>query len=266
MYLDSADHRPASLFDRRGLTPQQVVAGALTALGVHLVLPLLMVAVVGALAIGGLLESTHPEPPPPVAQVIQAHFLQRGEVLDPHQLPNRRVPILRTDTPEPAPSKRAPTEPPPPREQRERQPSSVADVMRRLSDDAQIFAEREQRRVQEGDPEGIEGGDRQASEGDLYAGRLSVFFRRGWQVPTTLSREELRPLVTRVSVRIGDDLRVLSFRVVRGSGNPDYDLAVEQQLQRLVDAQSVIPPPPDEVASNYVGREVGFNFLGRDAR
>lgn len=266
MYLEAADHRPRSLLDRRGLSPQQVIAGAIVALGVHLGLPLLVLLFVTVLAVAGITLVPAPAELPPVEQVIQARFLQLGEEIDPSQLPNRRVPILRTDVPDPAPSKRAPTEPPPPREQRERQAAAVPDLLQRLSDTAQTFAEREEARVLEGDPDGIEGGEREASEGDLYAGRLSSFFRRGWQVPTTISRDDLRGLVTRVSVRIGAELRVESFRIVRSSGNPDYDLAVEQQLQRLVDAQAVVPPPPEEVASDYLGREVGFNYLGRDAR
>jgi hypothetical protein len=265
MYLDASDHRPRSLFDRRGLTPQQVMAGALVAAGVHLGVPLLVLLFLTVLTIAGVTLAPPPPELPPVEQVIQARFLQLGEEIDPSQLPNRRVPILRTDVPEPTPSKRAPTEPPPPRE-RERQADAVPDLMQRLSDTAQTFAEREEARVQEGSPDGIEGGEREASEGDLYAGRLSSFFRRGWQVPTTIDRESLRDLVTVVSVRIGDDLRVETFRVVRPSGNPDFDLSVEQQVQRLVDAQAVIPPPPDEVAANYLGRETSFRYNGRDAR
>jgi hypothetical protein len=267
MYLEPADHRPRSLFDADGLSYPQWAAGALTAALVHVGLPLLVLAVVSLLTVAGvnLTPPLPPTPPPPVEQVIQARFLQRGEVVDRRQLPNRQVPILRTDTPEPAPSKQTPIDAPP-RERRERQPNSVQDLLQRLSQDAQHFAEREQRRIQEGDPDGVEGGERQASEGDHYAGILSMFFRRGWQVPTTIPRGELQSLTTRVSVLIGDDLRVRAFRVVRGSGNPDYDLAVTQQLQRLVDAQATIPPPPESVAANYVSREVGFNFRGRDAR
>lgn len=265
MQLAATDHRPRSLFDRGHLTPAQLIVGAFAALMVHLGLPLLVLVILGILTAAGI--SLTPTPPglPPVEQVIQAHFIQLGEELDPRQLPNRRVPILRTDVPEPAPSKRAPTEPPPPRET-ERQPNAVPDLLQRLSDEAQIFAEREERRIQEGAADGIEGGERQASEGDLYAGRLASFFRRGWQVPTTIDRDTLRTLATRVSVHIGDDLRVESYRVLRSSGNPDFDLAVEQQLQRLVDGQAVIPPPPEEIASDYLGREVGFLYNGRDAR
>lgn len=265
--LDDGDLRPRSLFDRGHLSPAQIVTGAVVAAGVHFGLPLVLGLFVAALAAAGIELATEPEPElPPVEQVITARFLQRGEVLDPNQLPNRQVPILRTDVAEPAPSKRAPTEPPPPREPRERQPQAVSDILQRLSDDAQIFAEREERRVQEGDPEGIEGGDRQASEGDLYAGRLMLFFRRGWQVPTTIDRDVVRGLVAVASVEVGDDLRIAGFRITRSSGNPDFDLSVEQQLQRLVDGQAVIPPPPEEVAAQYVGRAVTVRFNGRDAR
>ncbi|MDQ3032351.1 MAG: TonB C-terminal domain-containing protein [Myxococcota bacterium] len=264
MYIDPADHRPRSLFDRGTLEPAQLVTGAVVALIVHFALPLFVVAIVALLAVIGVTLTPPPPELPPVEQVIQARFLQLGEEIDPRDLPNRRVPILRTDVAEPAPSKRAPTEPPPPRP--ERQPNAVPDLLQRLSDTAQTFAEREEARVLEGDPDGIEGGEREASEGSLYNGRLSSFFRRGWQVPTTIDRDSLRTLVTRVSVGIGEDLRVQSFRIVRSSGNPDYDLAVEQQLQRLIDGQAVIPPPPEEVASDYLGREVGFNYTGRDAR
>lgn len=266
LHLDDADVRPRSLFDRARPTPGQLAAGAVVAFVVHVVLPVLTLAVLGALTAVGLLATDEPETElPPVEQVIQARFIQRGEIIDPRQLPNRQVPIMRTDTPEPGPSKRTPTEAVP-REQRERQRDSVADALQRLSNDAQIFAEREERRVQEGDPDGVEGGDRQASEGDLYAGRLQLFFRRGWQVPTTINREVVRGLVTVASVEVGADLRVTSFRVTRSSGNPDFDLSVEQQLQRLVDSQAVIPPPPEEVASQYVGRGVTVRFNGRDAR
>lgn len=266
MYLDASDHRPRSLFDHGKLTPAQVMAGVVAALSVHVGFPLILGIVIGLLSAIGVIITPPPPEPPPAEQVIQARVLQLGVELDPRQLPNRRVPILRTDVPEPAPSKRAPTEPPPPREHRERQPDSVNDLLQRLSQEAQTFAEREERRVQEGDPEGVEGGEREASEGDVYAGRLASFFRRGWQVPTTIDRDALRGLTTRVSVFIGDDLRVMRFRVVGSSGNPDFDLGVEQQLQRLIDGQAVIPPPPEETAANYLGREVGFHFNGRDAR
>jgi hypothetical protein len=265
MYLDASDQRPRSLFDRTAIDRDVVIAGVATAAIVHLVVPLVVLVIVGFFALVGV-ELGRIEPPPPeLPPVIQARFLQLGEHIDPRELPNRRVPILRTDTPEPRPSKRSPTDPPP--ERAERQPDAVADALQRLSNDAQIFAEAEERRILEGDPDGIEGGEREASEGDLYAGRLSVFFRRGWSVPTTIPRDDVQELSCTVNVDIGEDLRIAAFRIVgAGSGNPDFDLSVTAQLQRLVDSQSTIPPPPEEVAAEYIGRTRPFRFRGRDAR
>jgi len=274
MFLDASDFRPRSLLDPAPPTRAQIGAGLLAVLAAYVGLPVLVavvrlawLSIVWLLSLGGVdVESAlAPEPPPPPPpHVVQAHFLQLGQELDPHQLPNRRVPILRTDTPEPAPSRRAdPTRPPP--ERREHQRDSTTDALQRLSEEAQTFAEREERRVQEGDPEGVEGGDREAAEGDLYAGRLSIFFRRGWQVPTTLDRDELAELTTVVSVHIGTDLRVESFRLLRSSANDDYDLAVRQQLERLIAAQATVPDPPSSVAVDYVGRDITFRYRGRDA-
>lgn len=263
MQLDAADLRPRSLFDRGKLTPLEMIGGAAAIGLVYGVVPLVVLVFVGALAAAGLMEQTRPEEPPPLENVIQARFLQLGEEIDPRQLPNRRVPIMRTDTPEPAPSKQAPMERP---ERTERQPNAVADALQRLSDDAQIFAEREERRIQEGDPDGIEGGEREASEGDLYAGRLSVFFRRGWTVPTTIPRDEVQELNATAMVQIGDDLKIVGFRLAQPSGNADFDLSVTAQLQRLVDSQTTIPPPPEEMATQYIGQTRPFRFRGRDAR
>ncbi len=265
MHVDASDLRPRSLLDRAEADPAQLLSGLAAALAVHVALPLTVGAVVAALsAVGVVLSAPVAETPPPVVeQVIQAHFIQRGEVLDPRLLPNRQVPVLRTDVPDPAPNAHSNAEPVP---SQTRQREAVADVLQRITDQAQIFAEREEARVLEGDPDGVEGGEREASEGDRYAGTLAVFFRRGWQVPTTLDRDELRAMIAAVSVHITDELRVESFRLVRSSGDADFDLSVTQQLQRLVDAQATIPPPPEEVASTYLGREVGFRYHGRDAR
>lgn len=264
MRLDAADIRPRSLFDRSSASPLQLGMGAAVVFGVHIGLPLLGMMIVGLLTLAGIATgAAPPEPPPPLENVIQAHFLQRGEIIDPRTLPNRRVPILRTDTAQPMPSPHAPTERP---ERQERQRDSVADAIQRLSDEAQIFAEREERRIQEGDPDGIEGGEREASEGDLYAGRLSSFFQRGWTVPTTIPRDQVEQMNATALVEISPELRILSFRIQRSSGNPDFDLSVTAQLQRLVDGQAVIPPPPEDVADQYLGQTRPFRFNGRNAR
>jgi hypothetical protein len=136
-----------------------------------------------------------------------------------------------------------------------------------LSEDAQVFAEREEARVREGDPEGIEGGtERTGTEGDIYRGRLNAFFRRGWSVPTTIPDEVVQELVAVVVVDVAEDTRISGFRIGRSSGNADFDQSVEAQMTRISQAEANIPPPPEEVAAQYLGRQVTLNFRGRDAR
>ena len=270
MYLDPADFRPRSLFDKTPVDPRLVGAG-LGAIG--LVAGTLVTSFVVwsiATAIVAVISPIETPPElPPVDNVVQARFVQLGEVLDPNELPNRQVPIMRTDTPDPqhAPSLEENPTPPIERPLEPRQRDSVDDAMRRLSEDAQVFAEREEARVREGDPEGIEGGtERTGTEGDIYRGRLSLFFRNGWSVPTTIPDEVVRELVATVIVDIADDTRITGFRLGRSSGNADFDQSVEAQLTRITQAASNIPPPPEEVAAQFLGRPFTVNFLGRNAR
>ncbi len=270
MYLDPADLRPRSLLDRQAIDARSLVTGTLVAGFIHIVLPASVAAILGvATVIGVSLTSDAPPELAPIDNVVQARFVQLGEVLDPHELPNREVPILRTDTPDPQHAPSLDENPPPPMERplEPRQRNSVDDALRRLSEDAQVFAEREEARVREGDPEGIEGGtERTGTEGDLYRGRLNAFFRRGWSVPTTIPDEVVQELVAVVVVDIADDTRITGFRIARTSGNADFDQSVDAQLTRISQAESNIPPPPEEVAAQYLGRQVTLNFRGRDAR
>ena len=270
MYLDPADLRPRSLLDRQAIDARSLATGTLVAGFIHIVLPASVAAILGvATVIGVSLTSDDPPELAPIDNVVQARFVQLGEVLDPHELPNREVPILRTDTPDPQHAPSLDENPPPPMERppEPRQRNSVDDALRRLSEDAQVFAEREEARVREGDPEGIEGGtERTGTEGDLYRGRLNAFFRRGWSVPTTIPDEVVQELVAVVVVDIADDTRITGFRIARTSGNADFDQSVDAQLTRISQAESNIPPPPEEVAAQYLGRQVTLNFRGRDAR
>ena len=271
MYLDPTDIRPRSLLDARWPDPREVAAGAAAALIIHVAIPLSIVAVLGLFALVGFTIVPEPEVADEVVidDVVQARFVTLGEILDPNQLPNRLVPILRTDTPDPQHAPSLEENPPPPAQEppEPRQRDSVDDALRRLSEDAQVFAEREEERVREGNPEGIEGGtEREGTEGDLYRGRLWAFFRRGWSVPTTIPAEVVEELVAVVVIDVADDTRINGFRIARGSGNADFDESVTAQMTRIQQAEGNIPPPPEEVAAQYLGRQVTLNFRGRDAR
>lgn len=267
--MEAFEQRPVSALRGEPLDPRRFSVGLALTLLIHSTPPLYIGISALLIAIGLIDPDADATPPPPVEHVIAARFVQLGRPLDPHELPDRVVPILRTDTPDPrrAPSKSEEVTPPPPREEHERRRDAMEDTLRRLSEDAQQFAEAEERRLPEGDAEGVEGGtEREATEGDRYAGILATFFRRGWTVPTTMSRDEIRGLTAMAQVSIAGDLRITGFRISRPSGEPLFDQSVIDQLQRMVDANAVIPPPPEEVADQYLGRDRTFAFRGRDAR
>ena len=120
---------------------------------------------------------------------------------------------------------------------------------------------------QEGREDGItEGTETQtARAGDLYAGQLYAFFRRGWSVPTLLNQDEVRSLVCEVDVSITGDAHVGGFRLRRPSGNPLFDQSVLDRLQEIQASGAGLPQPPDEIASDYLGQTIGLRFRGRDA-
>ena len=271
MYLDPTDIRPRSLLDARWPDPREVAAGAAAALIIHVAIPLSIAAVLGLFALVGFSIVPEPEVADEVVidDVVQARFVTLGEVLDPNQLPNRLVPILRTDTPDPQHAPSLEENPPPPAQEppEPRQRDSVDDALRRLSEDAQVFAEREEERVREGNPEGIEGGtEREGTEGDIYRGRLRLFFQRGWSVPTTIPREVVEELTAVVVIDVAEDTRITSFRLARSSGNVDFDQSVEAQMTRITQSEPNLPAPPEEVADQYLGRQVTLPFHGRNSR
>ncbi|MEO0322801.1 MAG: TonB C-terminal domain-containing protein [Myxococcota bacterium] len=272
MYVDHAiDHRPRP--PARSLGAIEATFGVLT-------------SVVGAAAIGALvllpeafaslgLDVT-PPPPPVLEEVIAAEFVQLGRPFD--ELPNREVPQLPTNDEEPVVADAAQVEDPDPglavsetaeprpTEARERRPPpsktrSLEDLLTR----SEAFAEIAEAREREGEADGIEGGTRNV-EGDRYAGRFQAFFRRGWSVPTTLAEGALEGLRATVVVRIGEDLRIASWRLATPSGNGEFDASVRAQLTRLEQGAVPIPEPPLEHLADYVGRDRPIRFLGRNAR
>jgi len=200
--------------------------------------------------------------------VIEARFVRLGRDFE-DELPNRVVPVQSTITPQPTevPTEDTPTQ----AEEREEveeepPPDTIEDVLTRIDERAELFEEIAERQVVEGDPDGLEEGtETTATEGDLYRGRLYSFFRRGWTVPVTIPDDVREGLLATVRVQIGENLEIVSFRIVNESGNALFDDSVTQQLTRLQAADQRIPPPPEEVADQYIGQSVGVRFSGRQA-
>jgi hypothetical protein len=258
MRLNPRDLRPASMLDGTPLSGSMLAGGAVFVVLAHLGAPLLFFLIISGLAASGIADTT---PDTYIEeQVVEATFVRLGEKRDPDKLPDRKVPVKHT-APDDSTVVSKDNDPPPPDKPDAgvRPPRPEENPLTTLGDRAQIFAEIQAQRELEGDPEGVpEGTDTEAKAGNLYAGQLSAFFKRGWSVPTTLG--DTSKLVTRVTIEITRDLKVGDFEIVKSSGEPLYDQSVEDRLNELKTLQTTVPEPPPEVAAQYLGQKNDFNF------
>ncbi len=117
----------------------------------------------------------------------------------------------------------------------------------------------------EGDPEGIvEGTKASGDEVEIYIGKLYSYFRRGWQVPTVITDEELQKLACVIELSITEDGRVGDYEVTRSSGNEAFDDSVRRRLSQAEGAE--LPAPPESVAKRILGETISLRFFGRHAR
>jgi len=117
----------------------------------------------------------------------------------------------------------------------------------------------------EGDPDGIvEGTEATGDELQIYLGKLYSYFRRGWQVPTVISDEELQKLACVIELSITKDGRIGEYEVKRPSGNEAFDESVRRRMDQAEGAQ--LPGPPESVANRIYGETISLRFFGRHAR
>ena len=260
MHVEPNDWRPPNLFIRARLGTEAILGGLTSILGGVLIVASLALSAKLAAATDELADDA----PVIDEEVVSARFVKLG-VDFMEKLPNRRVNRLSTHTPQgQAISKRPRRQRPPdagiPPE------NSTEDLLQRLGDRAQLFAEDVPQMEQEGSPDGIEEGtETEAQAGDIYAGQLYAFFRRGWTVPTTISDEEKNNLSVEATIEISEGLKLVSSRLRGSSGNADFDQSVTAQLDRIRVQNFDVPEPPLEVRATYVGRPVTLRFRGRQA-
>jgi outer membrane biosynthesis protein TonB len=260
MHAEADDIRPPSQLGRRDLDKRMAVGGVFFTLLAHLLLPGAFASVLALIAAAGLsgtprvIKDDH---------VVEAHFVKLGKKADPKKIPPRKVPPKPT-APQPgvAVSKREnppkPKKPEPPQQQEHVE----EDLLTRLGDRAQTFAEIEKQREQEGDPEGVEDGTAETARmGDLYRGQLVSFFKRGWSIPSTLG--DTSTLATRARVEITEELHVGGHRIVKSSGDALFDQSVEDRINELHNLGTTLPEPPAAVRSQFLGQEIDINFNGR---
>jgi hypothetical protein len=266
MHVDSQDMRPQTSLHSQGFDVASFLGGTVLSTVAHLSVPLLAKTLLSVLVLATANIDTS-TPSISEEHIIEARFVKLGEKRDPRKLPNRRVPIKSTapdnktvvsKNMNPKPPKSRPDAGTPPRHAEE-------DLITRLGDRAQAFAEIAERREQEGDPEGVEWGtETEGRAGDIYRGKLYVFFKRGWSIPSTMSESEVRSLVTKVTVQITPQRLIGSFQIVGSSGQPLFDQSVIDNLLRQRESHAEIPEPPEEVAQQFLGQKITLRFKGTD--
>jgi TonB family protein len=263
MYVEE---RPPSLLQKRRIEPSVMVLGAVFAIGAHVLIPTLLLASQWLLVLLGLaVPVDERERPTPPREVIAAEFVKLGKPFDPRKLPSRKVPPVAKRRPDAVNVSRDAQEKPKLDEQKKERPKeSQEDLLDNLVDRTRDFAEDVQTE-EEGDPEGIaEGTANQAKLGDIYLGKLKVFFQRGWSVPNVV--QNVDKLTTLAAVKVSSEGRVEGVQIHTASGDPLFDQSVLDAVTALMQAQATIPEPPPEIAQNYYGATLTVRFRGSDAR
>ncbi|MET0343367.1 MAG: TonB C-terminal domain-containing protein [Polyangiales bacterium] len=261
------DERPPSLLRMRRIEPSIIALGAFFAVAAHLLIPAILLASQWLLVLLGLAvpvgERERPKPP---IDVIAAEFVKLGKPFDPRKLPSRQVPKMAKRKTDAVTVSKDPKEQPPPKEE-EKKPKpkeSKESLLDNLVDRTEDFAE-DVEHEQEGDPEGIaEGTSKVAKLGDLYQGKLKVFFQKGWSVPNVVQNVEKLEAIAGVQLSSEGLLEAVSIQ--KSSGDPLFDQSVLDAVTALIDVKATIPEPPPELAANYYGKTLGVRFRGSEAR
>jgi hypothetical protein len=263
--IRAEDLRPPSLLKRRTIDSKMAMGGILGVIGAHVLLPGAIAGIIAFLAATGIGRTA----PRDLKEdrVVEARFVKLGKPPDPKKIPDRKVPIKATAPPTGVavsknmdpPKVQKPDAGRPP-------PKATEDVLARLGDRAQAFAEIAEKREEEGDPQGIQDGtETTAKAGDLYRGQLVMFFKRGWTIPTTLG--DTSRLTTRARVAITADRHIGEHEIVKSSGEALFDQSVEDRFNELRSLGTTLPEPPPEVRSQFAGTwELDVNFIGKKAQ
>jgi len=262
MFVERTDAGPPTMLEPRSLTREMLVGGAAFAVGAHVLLPLAIVLVTSILAaaVSKRPEGFNEE------HVVEARFVRLGKKLDPKKLPNRIVPRKSTAPDQSTVVSKNMNPPPPDKQDAGPRPDNPQqDLLTRIGDRAQAFAEVVPEREKEGDPNGIaEGTEKEAKAGDIYLGKLVSFIKHGWTIPTTLG--DTSKLLAIASFEITPDLHVGEFKVDKSSGEPLFDQSVEDRFQQLRATAATLPQPPPEVAERFLGKTIGVRFSGEGAK
>lgn len=269
----TSDWRALSLLETEQPTLSEILGGIGFTLAAFVLTPSL--ALLSAYLLGGmgtLFGAGVDELPPPPIEVIETRFVRLGKKAQQRRLPSKEIPNAQ----ETAPVPQAPDSDPvaavstgkkekglakPTKKRKERD----EDLLSQLGARAGAISDLTKGPELEGDPDGIEEGTEASGDArQIYIGKLYSYFRRGWQVPTLITDDELQKLTCVVELSISQEGRVDEYEVTRPSGNEAFDDSVRRRLRQTEGAK--LPEPPESVASHILGESVSLVFVGRHAR
>jgi hypothetical protein len=270
---EASDWRALSLLETERPTLMEVLGGVGFALAVFAAIPAL--ALLSAYVFGGMQSifgSSVDDLPPVPIEVIETRFVRLGKRKEPRRLPSKEVRAAEQTAPTPQSPESEPMAAVPSGRQekglakpKEKRKEREEDLLSELGERAGAISELTKGPELEGDPEGIvEGTKSSGDELEIYLGKLYSYFRRGWQVPTLITDEELQKLTCVIELSITEDGRVGDYEVKRPSGNEAFDDSVRRRMTQAEGAE--LPAPPDSVAKRILGEKISLRFFGRHAR
>ncbi len=271
--VETSDWRALSLLETEQPTLTEIAGGIAFAVAAFVLVPTLVLLSAFVLGgVGSIFGLGIDELPPPTIEVIETRFVRLGKRKEPRRLPSKEVP----EAQETAPVPQSPDSEPlaavptgknetglakPKKERKDRD----QDLLSQLGERAGAISDLTKGPELEGDPEGIvEGTKASGDETEIYIGKLYSYFRRGWQVPTLISDEELQKLACIIELAITDDGRVAGYEFKRASGNEAFDESVRRRLSQAEGAE--LPKPPDSIANRILGATISLRFFGQHAR
>lgn len=205
-------------------------------------------------------------------EYIEARLLKWGEVKDDTKLPDRIVPALPTAPEEVLPLDTNENKPEPEHQEDERDHQRDAvtdDKLREVFDKARAFAEIQDDYVPQGHPDGVPDGDvtdpALASLGATYGHRIKRIFLERWIVPTLLGEEQIKKLRVKVNIAIGADMTIGEVEFLERSGNAMFDDSVQNAIDRVIEEERTLPPPPEAIAARIFGAGINLTFHGQEA-
>jgi hypothetical protein len=253
MYVDSSE-RPDTLLRPAQVDPLALVGGAIMVLIAYGLLGTVLL-VLGVLSSGFVsrhdqAEVMFDEPEPPEVEFVEARLIKLGRQFDARELPNRIRDARSTAPRQPSNVPRHGAERVP-RPDQEGPTNAVDDLLARIGSSADEQARIVNAAEQEGDPDGVAEGTHTREEGDVYATYLYGFFRRGFQMPTSITDEERRGMRATVQIRTSAAGQIEGYDIVSPSGNADFDQAVRLRLDQAVGSHLREPPEADR--ARYFG-------------